>query len=118
MFVADTISFREIVMKEPLPLATIQNAVIAFLRGRDDVALWQAKYHMQNWLDCMRTRKLPLADVEIGHRSVTVCHLANITRRLGRKLRWDPQAERFVGDEEANGLLSRPRRKGYELPGV
>jgi hypothetical protein len=73
---------------------------------------------MQDWLDCMRTRKLPLADVEIGHRSVTVCHLANITRRLGRKLRWDSQAERFIGDEEANGLLSRPRRKGYELPVV
>jgi len=87
-------------------------------KWRDDVALWQAKYHMQNWLDCMRTRELPLADVEIGHRSMTVCHLANITRRLGRKLRWDPQAERFVGDEEANGLLSRPRRKGYELPSV
>ncbi len=87
-------------------------------KWRDDVALWQAKYHMQDWLDCMRTRKLPLADVEIGHRSVTVCHLANITRRLGRKLRWDSQAERFIGDEEANGLLSRPRRKGYELPVV
>lgn len=87
-------------------------------KWRDDVALWQAKYHMQNWLDCMRTRKLPLADVEIGHRSVTVCHLANITRRLGRMLRWDPQAERFIGDEDANSLLSRPRRKGYELPTV
>jgi predicted dehydrogenase len=87
-------------------------------KWRDDVALWQAKYHMQDWLDCMRTRKPPLADVEIGHRSATVCHLANITRRLGRTLRWDPEAERFPGDDEANGLLTRPRRKGYELPAV
>jgi hypothetical protein len=71
---------------------------------------------MGEWLECMRTRKTPIADVEIGHRSVSVCHLANITRQLGRRLRWDPEAERFVGDDEANDLLRRPRRKGYELP--
>ncbi len=72
--------------------------------------------HMQEWLDCMRTRKKPSADVEIGHRSVTICHLANITRRLGRALRWNPETERFIDDEEANSMVSRPRRKGYELP--
>jgi hypothetical protein len=66
----------------------------------------------------MRTRKRPLADVEIGHRTVTVCHVANITRRLGRKLNWDPAAERFVGDDEANGFLNYTRRQGYELPAV
>lgn len=88
------------------------------LKWRDDVAKYQAKYHMQDWLDCMRTRKTPLADVEIGHRSVSVCHLANITRQVGRKLKWDPKAERFVDDAEANRLLSRSRRKGYELPVV
>lgn len=81
-------------------------------------AQWQAKYHMQDWLNCMKSRKTPLADVEIGHRSISVCHLANITRELGRKVRWDPEAERFLGDAEANDHLSRPRRKGYELPEV
>jgi len=79
-------------------------------------AQWQAKYHMQEWLDCMRTRKTPSADVEIGHRSITICHLVNITRELKRKLRWDPDAERFDGDAEADGLLRRRRRAGYELP--
>ncbi len=79
-------------------------------------AQWQAKFHMQDWLDCMRSRKTPLADVEIGHRSISVCHLANITRQLDRKLRWDPEAEHFVGDAEANDRLTRQRRKGYELP--
>jgi predicted dehydrogenase len=81
-------------------------------------AQWQAQYHMQDWLDSMRTRKKPLADVEIGHRSVSVCHLVNITRILGRKLKWDPVAERFESDEEANRWVNRPRRKGYELPAV
>lgn len=74
--------------------------------------------HLRNFFECLRTRKRPNADVEIGHRSTTLCHLANICRDLGRKLRWDPQAERFPGDDEANARLSRPRRKGYELPEV
>jgi len=54
--------------------------------------------------------------VEIGHRSISVCHLANIAREVGRKLRWDPEKEMFPGDEEANAYLDRPKRKGYELP--
>jgi predicted dehydrogenase len=84
----------------------------------DQLALWQARWHMQNWLDCMRSREQPIADVEIGHRSITVCHLANITRTVGRELRWDAVREQFVGDGEANALLDRPRRKGFELPVV
>lgn len=81
-------------------------------------AQWQAKYHMQDWLNSMRRRTRPLADVEVGHRSVSVAHLANITRQLGRRLEWDPARERFVGDDEANELVTRRRRKGYELPAV
>ena len=77
---------------------------------------WQARLHIQNWLDCVRTRRKPVADVEIGHRSISVCHLINIARQVGRKLRWDPGKEVFPGDDEANAYLDRPRRKGYELP--
>ncbi|MEX2138504.1 MAG: Gfo/Idh/MocA family oxidoreductase [Pirellulales bacterium] len=84
----------------------------------DEVALWQARWHMQDWLDCMRTRKRPVADVEVGHRSVSACHLANITRAMGRPLSWDPASEKFVDDSEANGYLTRPRRQGFELPSV
>jgi len=85
-------------------------------KWRDEVALWQAKYHLENWLDCMRTRQRPVADVEIGHRSISISHLANIARELGRKLQWDPAREQFVGDDEANQFVARPRREGYELP--
>jgi predicted dehydrogenase len=80
-------------------------------------AQWQAKYHMQDWLNSMRSRQKPLADVEVGHRSISLSHLANITRQLDRKLRWEPSAERF-DDEEANALVSRNRRNGYALPKV
>ncbi len=82
----------------------------------DQTALWQARDHLQNWLDCVRSRQKPVADVEIGHRSVTACHLANIARQTGRSLRWDPLAERFVDDPAADALLVRPRRAGFELP--
>ena len=77
---------------------------------------WIARPHIQNFFDCMRTRKRPNADVEIGHRSISVSHLANITRELGRRLRWNPDKEQFVDDPKADALLERPRRKGYELP--
>src|SRR6185312_1205906 len=56
----------------------------------DKLALWQARWHMQNWLDCIRSRQKPVSDVEIAHRSVSVCHLVNITRWMNRPLKWDP----------------------------
>lgn len=71
--------------------------------------------HMGNFFDCVRSRQQPIAPVPIQHRSVSACHLANISMRLGRPLRWDPEAERFVGDSEADGWLSRKQRKGFEI---
>jgi hypothetical protein len=81
-----------------------------------DVRLYVSNHHLQNWIDCIKSREMPVADVEIGHRSATVCHLGNIARWVGRKLRWDPKQEVFIGDSEANRLLDRTRRKPYELP--
>ncbi len=74
--------------------------------------------HIRDWVDCMRTRKKPVASAAIGHRSTTICHLINICRELGRRLHWDPVKEEFTGDDEANALRSRSRRKGFELPEV
>ena len=75
-------------------------------------------YHLRNFIQCVKSRKRPNADVEIGHRSTTVCHLVNICRDRGVKLRWDPRHEKFEGDEKANKMLARPRRQGYELPKI
>ncbi|MGO8748999.1 MAG: Gfo/Idh/MocA family protein [Thermoguttaceae bacterium] len=74
--------------------------------------------HIRNWVECMRTRTKPVASAEVGHRANVICLLTNICRELGRKLTWDPIREEFAGDEEANKLRSRPRRKGYELPEI
>jgi predicted dehydrogenase len=73
--------------------------------------------HMGNFFDCVRSRRAPISDVASQHRSVSVCHLANISMRLGRKLQWDPDSEQFVGDEEAARWLARPQRKGFEITG-
>ena len=81
-----------------------------------DVSLYKSDNHGKNWLTCIKERKRPVADVETGHRSATVCHLGNIARWVGRRLEWDPEAEEFVGDSEANYMLDRPRRKPYQLP--
>ncbi len=72
--------------------------------------------HVKNWLDCIRSREKPIADVEIGHRSATVCHLGNIARWTGRRLKWDPVKEIFPDDAEANLYLDRERRKPWTLP--
>ena len=67
--------------------------------------------HIQNWLDCIVSRKDPICHAEVGHRSVSVCHLANISLRLGgRKMNWDSQAEQFIGDSDGNAMLHREPR--------
>jgi hypothetical protein len=72
--------------------------------------------HLQNWFACIKSRERPIADVEVGHRSAVVCHLGNIVRWVGRRLRWDPEQETFPGDDEANAYLQRPMRPPYQLP--
>lgn len=71
--------------------------------------------HMGNFFDCMEARRTPVSDVESQHRSVSTCHLGNIAMRTGRRLRWDPESETFPGDTDANRLLSRDQRTGFEV---
>ena len=71
--------------------------------------------HARNFLECLKSRQRPSADVEEGHLSATFCHLGNIATRLGRSLKWDAAKEEFVGDDEANWMLSRPYRKPWTL---
>lgn len=81
----------------------------------------ETQYHIENWVDCIKSRARCNADIEYGQRSSALCYLVNIARQVGRvgePLKWDPAAERFTNCDEANQLLSRPRRKGFELPEV
>src|SRR5579864_2433719 len=69
--------------------------------------------HVRNFLDCLRSREKPIADIEIAHASTNTCHLGNISYKLRRKLEWDEAKETFKNDPEANALLTREYRKGY-----
>lgn len=69
--------------------------------------------HMQNFIECVKTREEPVSPVRFEQRAVTACHLTNISLRLGRKLQWDPEAEQIVGDAEAAGWLKRRQRTPY-----
>ena len=71
--------------------------------------------HVRNFVDCIKSRRDPIAPVEAGHRTATVCHLGNIAMRLKRKLQWDPVQEQFVKDDEANRMLDRPQRAPWQL---
>lgn len=82
--------------------------------ARKKVELYVSNNHMGNFFDCIRSRKPTICEPEIGHRSVSVCHLGLIAIRLGRKLSWDPKRERFVNDKEADKFLAREMRKPWD----
>lgn len=83
-----------------------------------DLRLYASDNHYKNWFDCILSRKPPICDVEIGHRSATVCHLGSLSVRLGRPLKWDPVKEQVLDDPEANKMLSYAYRAPYKLPTV
>jgi predicted dehydrogenase len=80
-----------------------------------DRRVYPSTNHHTNWLECIRSGKQTICPPEVGHRSATICHLGNIGYHLGRKLRWDPAAERFVGDASANKELTREPRAKWKL---
>jgi hypothetical protein len=78
----------------------------------------ERKGHWANFLHCAKTRQEPISDVHSHMRMLNICHLAGISARLGRSLEWDDAAERIVGDDQADAMLGRPVRQGYEIEGV
>lgn len=81
----------------------------------DRQKVYESNDHMGNFFDCVKSREQPISDVVSQHRSVSACHIANISLRLGRKVEWNPAEEMFVGDDEANGMLARPQRSPYQF---
>ncbi len=81
--------------------------------GPNDIQLYKSRNHHYDWVSCIRSRQKPICDVEIGCRSVTVCHLGNHAYWSNRPLKWDPAAERYVDDAEANTWLDRAKREPW-----
>lgn len=83
--------------------------------GPDEVHLPVSGDHYRNFLDAVKSRQDPIEPVEIGHRTASICHLGNIAMRLKRKVRWDPQGQVFVDDDEANAMLRRSYREPWQI---
>jgi predicted dehydrogenase len=81
----------------------------------DEIHLPVSNHHQQDFLNCVKTRARTVAPIDVAVRSDTLCHLSDIAMRLGRKLRWDPDKEEFIGDAEANRMLSRPMRSPWRV---
>jgi len=77
-----------------------------------------SKDHKGNFFECIRTRQQPIAPAEVGHRSISVCHLGVLSMRLGRRLEWDPEKQQFVNDPEADKWLSRPQRAPWTFENI
>jgi predicted dehydrogenase len=99
-------------------LVSIPEKILEEPLKEKDVHLQKPKSHHDNWVECIRSREPPIADVEIGARTVTICHLANLGYWNRRKLRWDPRTWQFPGDAEANSWLDYQRRDPYQLPAI
>ena len=83
--------------------------------SKDEQKVYHSDNHYQNWIDCIKQRTKPICDAEIGHRTSSICNLANIAYRLRRPLRWDPVKEKFSKNKEANKLLDKKYRKPYKI---
>jgi predicted dehydrogenase len=100
-------------LQDTRALAASDPKIITSVIGPRETHLYESKEHHGNWLECVRTRKAPIAPIEVGHRSCSTCLIHQMAMRLKRKLYWDPLKERFRDDDEANGMLSRRQRWPY-----
>lgn len=96
--------------------ATLKDKVIGDKEpSASDKSVYFSDNHYKDFLDAIRSRKNPICDVEVGHRTATVCTIGNIAYRLGQSLKWNPSSEKFDNSPEANQLLSRPMRKEWAV---
>jgi predicted dehydrogenase len=92
-------------------------AILTSEIGPDELHLYQSSDHHGNWLACVKSHKPPIAPIEIGHRACSTCLVHHIAMKLNRKLKWNTLRERFINDDEANSMLSRPQRWPYMIEG-
>ena len=99
--------------KENEAFKASDSKILKSVIGENETKLYESPEQHANWLECIRNGKQTISHVEIAHRSGSACLIAHAAMKLGRKLRWDATKEQFIGDDEANALLSRPQRFPY-----
>jgi predicted dehydrogenase len=100
-------------LKDATALASSDPKIIESEIDPEEIHLYVSKDQHRNWLDCIRSRQQPISPVEMGHRACSTCLLHHIAMKAKRRLHWDPQNERFKGDDAANAMLARPQRPPY-----
>lgn len=98
-----------------MPLKAGPSSVLDEVIGPNEIHLYESRDHHQNFLDCVKSRRETITPAEVAHRSISVGLLGEIAMLTGRKLRWDPEKEVIIGDDEANRMLSRPMRSPWKL---
>lgn len=104
---------------DPIPegstkaLDASSDEILKSVIGEDEINLYRSDEQHGNWLDCIQSRKQPISPVEIGHRACSVCLISHIAMKVPGVLNWDPKAERFLNNDLANSMLSRPQRYPY-----
>jgi hypothetical protein len=96
-------------------LSASSSTIVTSVIGPDEIHLYQSSDHHGNWLECVKSRRQPIAPVEVGHRACSACLLHHIAMKTRRKLFWDPVNERFRNDDDANAMLARPQRWPYSV---
>jgi hypothetical protein len=102
-------------LKDGQALAASNPKIITSVIGPSEIHLYESHDHHGNWLECVKSRRQPIAPVEVAHRSCSACLIHHLAMKSKRKLFWDPVKERFRNDDEANAMLSRPQRRPYAI---
>ena len=97
------------------PLQASDPSILESVIDDDELHLYESEEQHTNWIQCIKSRELTVAPVEVAHRSTSACLISHIAMKLQRKLFWDPVNERFKNDDEANAMLSRPQRHPYSV---
>jgi predicted dehydrogenase len=96
-------------------LVTSNPALATKVMGEKDKRVYKSDNHYEDFLNAIRSRKQPISHIEAGHRSASVCNLANIAFEINKPLKWNPSAERFTNNDQANLLLSRKMKKEWSV---
>ena len=99
-------------------IATLPKELVRYKLTDEDVKVYESNNHRQNFIDGVKTRKKTICPATVGHRTGTICLLSGIAKRTGKPIKWDPKAEKVIDNAEATAMLTRERRKGYELPKI
>ena len=102
-------------LKDATALDASDKKILTSVIAPNEIHLYESPEQHRNWLDSIKSRKQPISPAEMGHRACSTCLLHHIAMRAKRKLHWDPVRERFINDDAANALLSRPQRAPYVL---